>query len=146
MKIAEDKDYKKLSVFWKENGLEIEVLEQAPEEVIRSWSITGDDGRLIAAAAVEKRDGAFVIADLAVDPKFRGQNYAKTLMELAEQEILSAGGKDAWLVGKVPGFYTKLGWVIRDRAEAPDISKCLTCEDFQVSCHPQIMYKVIAGE
>lgn len=27
MKIAEDKNYKKLSAFWKENGLEIEVLE-----------------------------------------------------------------------------------------------------------------------
>lgn len=146
MKIVEDKDYKKLSTFWEENGLEIEVLEETPEEVLKAWSITGDDGKLIAAAAVERRDHAFVIADLAVDPQFRGQNHAKELMRVAEQEILSAGGKDAWLVGKVPGFYTKLGWVVRGREEAPDISKCLTCEDFQVSCHPQIMHKVIAGE
>lgn len=145
MKIVEDKNYKKLSTFWKENGLEIEVLEKAPEEVIKAWSITAEDGQLIAAAAIEHRDNSFVIADLAVAPEFRGQNHAKALMELAEREILNAGGRDAWLVGKVPGFYAKLGWEIRSRDEAPDISKCLTCEDFQVSCHPQIMYKMIAN-
>lgn len=52
MKIAEDKNYKKLSTFWKENGLEIEVLEKAPEEVIKAWSITAEDGQLVAAAAL----------------------------------------------------------------------------------------------
>lgn len=80
-----------------------------------------------------------------MDPEFRGQNHAKALMKLAEQAILDAGGRDAWLVGKVPGFYTKLGWKIRGREEAPDISKCLTCQDFQVSCHPRIMHKEIAA-
>ena len=52
------------------------------------------------------------------------------------------GGTEIWLVGKVPEYYEQFGWVRIAREDAPAISKCLTCDQFNVDCFPSIMKKV----
>ena len=139
--IIESTDYSKLTYFFAENELEIEPGQERSETVINCWECNDNEGNLIAAAALEKRDGEFVVADIAVDSKYRGQGIAKELMQIVETEIIKHSGKQAWLVGKVPDFYFKLGWESVSRNEAPDISKCFQCVKFGISCKPEIMKK-----
>lgn len=136
-------DFAKLSAFYKDNGLEIEVSETAPEGTLKSWQWEDEKtSELLAAATLQKRDGCYVLADLAVKEELRGSGMGKKLLQIAEDEAKSLGAGEMWLVGKVPAFYSKFGWKEMERETAPDISRCQTCEDFGVSCFPSIMKKV----
>ena len=139
--IKESKDYERLTYFWAENGLEIEAGVPRSEHVLNCWEYLDGEGRLIGAAALEKRAGEFVVADLAVDSACRGTGLGTAFMEIIEAEIISLGGKSAWLVGMAPDFYLKLGWKAVAREQAPNISKCFTCPKFGGECRPEIMCK-----
>ncbi|NCB26837.1 MAG: GNAT family N-acetyltransferase [Bacteroidia bacterium] len=141
-RIRETSDYIRLTYLFYDNGLEIEPGAESEHKVVKCWEcITEADQTLIGAASLEMRAGEYVVADVAVDPIYRGLHIGVELMGEVEEEIKRRGGKKAWLVAKVPGFYTKLGWDIIERREAPDISKCFTCERYGKDCHPQIMMK-----
>jgi len=140
--IQECSDYEKLSTFFYNNGLEIEPGIKMPKEVLKCWECIDSTSRhLIGAASLEMREGEYVVADLAVDDAYRECKIGTELMHLVEKEILSREGTQAWLVGKVPGFYIKLGWEVVLREQAPDISKCFSCSKFGYECNPQVMHK-----
>jgi N-acetylglutamate synthase-like GNAT family acetyltransferase len=141
-RIRETNDYIQLTYLFYDNGLEIEPGAESEHEVVKCWEcVTQKDGALIGGASLEIRAGEYVVADVAVEQQYRGLHIGVELMEKVEEEIKRRGGKRAWLVAKVPGFYTNLGWEIIERREAPDISKCFTCERYGKDCHPQIMRK-----
>ena len=73
----------------------------------------------------------------------RGQGLGSELLAVAEAQAVRLGAKELWLVGKVPDFYRQFHWVEVPREDAPPISKCLTCDQFQVDCFPSIMRKVL---
>ena len=57
-------DYKGLTEMFYDNGLEIDVCDEAPEEVIQAWEmIEIDSGRRVGGMALEKRSGEYVLAD-----------------------------------------------------------------------------------
>lgn len=142
--IRESDDYKKLSYFFHENGLEIEPGIEKPDDLIRCWECyDAERHRLIGGAALEKRNGEFVVSDVAVDAGYRKEKHGTQLMDVVEAEIVKSGGKEAWLVAKVPEFYIKLDWEIVSRDNAPDISKCFSCSKYGKECNPQIMHKVL---
>ena len=64
-------------------------------------------------------------------------------MEVVEAEIMRLGGTDAWLVGRVPGYYLKLGWEVVARENAPEISICFSCSRYGKECHPEVMHKTL---
>lgn len=141
-KIKETNDYGRLSAFYQENGLEIEVSETAPEGTLKNWKYEDEDTKeLLAAATLQKRDGCYVLGDLAVTEALRGTGMGKALLRTAEEEAKSLGAKEMWLVGKVPEFYKKFDWTEVQRETAPDISRCQSCDDFGVTCFPSIMKK-----
>lgn len=143
IRIIESNDYEKLSTLFHENGLEIKPGIKRPENVIKCWAcMDSENGKLIGGASLEKRNGEFVVADVAVDYDYRALRIGTRLMDMMEEEIVKLGGADAWLVGKVPDFYTKIGWEVVDREHAPDISKCFTCIQFGNECKPEIMHKI----
>ena len=140
--ILESDNYEELTYLFHRNGLEITPGIQRPEHVVKCWECKDPDSqRLIGGASLEMRGGAFVVADLAVETEYRSENLGTQLMEVIEEEIIKLGGTEAWLVGKVPGFYLKLGWEIADKKDAPDISNCFTCSRYGNECIPQVMYK-----
>lgn len=142
--IKESGEYARLSAFYEKNGLEIEVSETAPEGTLKSWKYEDEEtGELLAAATLQKRGGCYVLADLAVKEELRGHGMGKQLLKLAEEEAKALGAGEMWLVGKVPAFYSKFGWMETERETAPDISRCQSCEDFGVTCFPSIMKKVL---
>jgi N-acetylglutamate synthase-like GNAT family acetyltransferase len=135
-------DYEKLSSFFYENGLEIEPGTKRPDSIINCWKcIDKKTNKLIGGASLEERKGLYVVSDVAVDNGYRGKDIGTKLMNILEEDIIRLGGKEAWLVGKAPGFYLKLGWEAVPREKSPDISKCLTCSKFGNECFPEIMRK-----
>lgn len=141
--IRETNDYGKLSAFYVENGLEIDVSDKAPEGTLKNWEcLDGETGQFLGAATLQKRDGCYVFADLAVTEKLRGTGIGKALCRIIENAAKNMGAKEIWGCAKVPEFYKKYGWIVIDRNDAPDISRCLNCDDFGVTCHPSIMKKV----
>lgn len=144
--INECNNYEKLAQFFYDNGLETETGIERPENVIKCWEcIDSKNNKLIGGASLEKRNDEFVVADMAVDSDYRKEKLGTKLMNILEEEIIGMGGNEAWLVGKVPVFYLKLGWEIVARGKAPDISKCFTCNKFGNDCYPEIMHKVFEG-
>lgn len=117
-----------LSVLYHESGLEVTPSQEAPEGTLALWRCDDlEDGSLLGAATLQMRAGHHVLAHLAV----------------AEAQAVRLGAKELWLVGKVPDFYRQFHWVEVPREDAPPISKCLTCDQFQVDCFPSIMRKVL---
>jgi drug/metabolite transporter (DMT)-like permease/N-acetylglutamate synthase-like GNAT family acetyltransferase len=142
--ILESDDYEALTYLFHENGLEITPGIHKPDEVIKFWECKDPDSqRLIGGAALETRSGVFVVADLAVDRDYRNQNIGKQMMDIVEAEIIRRGGSEAWLVGKVPDFYLKLGWEVIAREKAPEISNCFSCSRYGKECNPQVMHKTL---
>ncbi|MBK5246203.1 MAG: GNAT family N-acetyltransferase [Peptostreptococcaceae bacterium] len=142
--INESSDYEKLSRFFFDNGLETETGIERPDNVIKCWEcIDSKNSKIIGGASLENRNGEFVVADMAVDIGYRKEKLGTKLMNMLEEEIMKMGGDEAWLVGKTPVFYLKLGWEIVARNQAPEISKCFICSKFGNECNPEIMHKVI---
>jgi len=144
-KIIESNDYPKLTYLFHESGLEVEPGIERPDNVVKCWECIDEAGRLLGAASLEIRSGEYVVADVAVDRNYQGENIGTRLMETVEAEIASLGGKDAWLIAKVPLFYAKLGWEPVEREQAPDISKCFFCLKYGKECKPQVMHKRMAA-
>lgn len=140
--IIESDNYKKLTYFFHENGLEITPGIERPDRVVKCWECTDPNtNKLIGAAALEIRADVFVVADVAVNKNYRNKNLGKELMKVVEEEIVELNGKEAWLIGKVPDYYLKLGWEVIAREDCPEITKCFTCKQYGVDCHPQVMRK-----
>lgn len=140
-KITESNDYVSLSAFFYENGLEVKPNIKKPERVLKYWECKDSGGKLIAGGALEKRDGKFVVAGIAVDEQYRGHGLGLQLMQIMDNEVQKRGGNEAWLAAKVPDFYKKLGWSSVPGEGAPEISDCLRCPQFGNECTPQIMVK-----
>ncbi len=144
-KIYESNEYEKLTYLFHENGLEVEPGVKKPDNVLKCWECKDStSNKLIGGADLEKRNGEFVVSDVAVDINYRKENIGTQLMNVVEAEIIKMGGKEAWLVAKVPAFYLKLGWEVVEREKAPDISNCFSCPKYGKECNPRIMHKALA--
>lgn len=133
-----------LSVLYHESGLEVTPSQEAPEGTLALWRCDDlEDGSLLGAATLQMRAGHHVLAHLAVAEAARGQGLGSELLAVAEAQAVRLGAKELWLVGKVPDFYRQFHWVEVPREDTPPISKCLTCDQFQVDCFPSIMRKVL---
>ncbi|MBR5533455.1 MAG: GNAT family N-acetyltransferase [Ruminiclostridium sp.] len=139
--IKETTDYYPLSLLFRDSGLEVKPSDKAPETTKKLWRCDDAQG-LAGACQFGIRAGHCCLECLAVREDVRKTGLGKKLLELAEQEAKALGSREIWLVGKVPEYYEQFGWVRVNRQEAPPISKCLTCGQFQVDCFPSIMKKV----
>jgi predicted N-acetyltransferase YhbS len=99
-----------------------------------------ESGRRVGGMALEKRSGEYVLADLAVLEEFRGQKLGIQMVDKAIEELKLMGGEKVLLVAKIPDFYRKWNFKIMKREDAPNISKCMTCEKFNKECFPEVMY------
>ncbi len=44
-----------------------------------------------------------------------------------------------FLVARAPEFFRRNGFVTVPRQDAPNFFECLTCPQYAVSCHPEVM-------
>lgn len=164
--IDETSDYERLVPFFVANDLEFPEEEdyEVPTDLVQCWKVTEggsaepaedseayragseQDGgnatarhRLIGGFVLAKRQGEFIVDGIAVDPAYRGAKIGKALLDLGISETLSRGGSRIFLVARAPGFFRKSGFVTVPREEAPNFFECLTCPQYGVDCHPEVM-------
>lgn len=140
IRIAPTEDYERLVPFFIENGLEFSEEDETPTDLVRCWDAE-DDGRLIGGFVLARRDGEFICDGIAVDPDYRRQDLGRRLLGLGIEETLRRGGERMYLVARAPGFFRTEGFETVPREGAPNFFECLTCDQYGVSCHPEVMVK-----
>ena len=139
--INETEEYEKLVSFFIENELEFteEDAEEVPTDLVKCWQITDEDDNLLGAFVLAKRDGEFICDGIAIDEELRGTGLGTKLLRLGLEETIKLGGTRMYLVARAPEFFRKNGFVTVPREEAPNFFECLTCPQYGVSCHPEVM-------
>ena len=142
-KISETEDYERLVPFFIENELEFSEEEPVPTDLVKCWQIVKKDGdgsdELIGGFVLAKREGEFIVDGIAIAPEYRKYKLGKTLLNKGIEETLKLGGGRIFLVARAPEFFRKQGFVTVPREEAPDFFECLTCPQYGVNCHPEVM-------
>jgi len=140
-RVSETDDYRGLTELFYRNGLEITPGAERTEKVLKCWELINDEGERVGGIVLEKRDGEFVVADIAIDKEYRRLDLGTLLMDKITEEVKALGGSRMMLVAKVPSFFKTVGFLPLDRKDAPDISNCFACRQFQTECFPEIMYR-----
>lgn len=138
MKQAGESEYPELVNFFIENGLEYDMEDEVETDLVSAYKIA-EDGKLIAAACLAKREGCFIIDGIAVDPASRKKNVGTILLKKMIELTKEAGGEALYLVARAPGFFRAYGFETIDPAEAPNFFECQYCSQYNVSCHPEVM-------
>ena len=142
IEIRVTEDYDKLVPFFIENELEFAEDDPTPTDLVRCWEAVDKD-RLIGGFVLARRDGEFICDGIAVDPEYRKQDLGRRLLALGIEETLRRGGTRMYLVARAPGFFAKEGFEAVERDAAPVFFECLTCDQYGVTCHPEVMKKVL---
>ena len=145
-KIEETNDYEELARFFMENELEFTEDEPVPTDIVKCWKLTAEEeaGAALAGGIVlAKRQGAFIIDGIAVDERYRKRDLGRLLLEKALAEVRRLSGDCIYLVARAPGFFQKNGFRAVARAGAPNFFECLTCPQYGVSCHPEVMKRAL---
>ncbi len=139
--ISETEDYEKLVPFFIENELEFteEDAEEVPTDVVKCWQITDADGRLVGGFVLALREGEYICDGIAIDNSLRGTGLGSELLRLGLEETVKRGGDRMFLVARAPEFFRRNGFVTVPRQEAPNFFECLTCPQYGISCHPEVM-------
>lgn len=139
--ISETEEYEKLVPFFIENKLEFteEDAEEVPTDIVKCWQITDADDRLVGGFVLALREGEYICDGIAVDESLRGTGLGSRLLELGLEEMARRGGNRLYLVARAPEFFRHNGFVTVPRQEAPNFFECLTCPQYGVSCHPEVM-------
>ena len=151
IRISVTEDYDSLVPFFIENQLEFSE-EEPPvtEEIVKCWQITEDsfeddgapaESRIIGGFVLAERQGEYICDGVAVDEEYRMFGYGEELLRRGLEEVKSLGGSRMFLVARAPGFFAKSGFVPVPREEAPEFFECLTCPQYGVDCHPEVMRK-----
>ena len=139
IRIKETGNYEELIPLFSASGLEIHVEEdQKPKGMITCWKAERN-GQLAGGVSIEKKDGYFVIGDIAVDASVRGENIGSLLLATAMEKIYDLEGEEIFLVAKAPKFFEKYGFTYLTAEEAPPIFNCKNCEQRGVKCYPEFM-------
>ena len=139
--ISETKEYEKLVPFFIENKLEFteEDAEEVPTDIVKCWQITDADDRLVGGFVLALREGEYICDGIAIDEDLRGTGLGRQLLELGIEEMVRRGGERMYLVARAPEFFRRNGFVTVPRQEAPNFFECLTCPQYGVTCHPEVM-------
>ena len=141
-KIQETNDYLELSKLFHDSGLEVEVSSENPPETIKMWSCRDElTGELLAASVLQFKSNCYVLEDLAVLERCRGEGLGKAMMKIALDEAKSIGASEIWGCAKVPEYYLRDGWQEMDRQSSPEVSHCQSCPQFGKTCFPCIIRK-----
>lgn len=139
--ISETEDYERLVPFFIENELEFteEDAEEVPTDLVKCWQIADLEGKLVGAFVLALREGEYICDGIAIDEELRGTGLGSKLLELGLEETAKRGGERMYLVARAPEFFRRNGFVTVSRQDAPNFFECLTCPQYGISCHPEVM-------
>lgn len=148
-KLTQTDDYEELRKFFIVNELEVSEEEgPVPTDIVKCWRMTDesfDEPKLIGGVVLARREGEYIIDGIATDSGYRKQHLGKRLLAEAVAEVKRAAGTRIFLVARAPGFFRTQGFERIPKEGAPDFFECLTCPQFEVSCHPEVMKLDLPG-
>ena len=140
-------EYERIIEFAAAQGLEYDPEEtQDFSDIVGAWKMTQGGDYIVGTIMLGYEEGHYVLHAVAVDPVLRKFGLGRILVKKAMEKARQLGGSEVVLIGRAPEFYSKLGFTAIDPKESPLEFECLTCPQFQVSCHPEIMKKEIPAE
>ncbi len=139
--IKQTDEYERLIEFLKPMGLEFSDEEIRSDEYLRAWKVIQEPDYLVGCAILSKRAGEFYVSGIGVDLPMRRTGIGRILMNKLINEVRKMGGERIYLIAKVPEFFETLGFDKVEPEDAPDVSKCPECEQYNVKCYPVIMKK-----
>ena len=80
-----------------------------------------------------------MVNGIAIEEDLRGTGLGSLLLNKGLEETSNRGGERMFLVARAPEFFRRNGFVTVPREEAPNFFECLTCPQYGVSCHPEVM-------
>lgn len=123
-----------------QEGLELKAEDPAPEGLFSCFEVWDNEKAcLMGGAAICLQDGVYVLKYVAIDKSYQGLGLGRIIMDYVVSESANHGAKQLYLTAKVPGFYTKLGFEIISRKDAPIKTKCFTCPQFHNGCESEVM-------
>ena len=138
IKIEETKDYEMLVPFLIENELEFSIDDDIPTDIVKCWKAE-EDGQLVGACVLAKRNGEFICDGIAISPAIRGQGYGERMLELLINETKERNGNKVFLVARAPSFFASQGFVSTPKDDAPIFFECFTCPQYGNGCNPEVM-------
>ena len=139
IRIKETGNYGELIPLFSASGLEIHVeAGQKPKGMITCWKAERN-GQLAGGVSIEKKDGHFVIGDIAVEETMRGENIGSLLLATAMEKIYDLEGEEIYLVAKAPKFFERYGFTYLEEENVPEIFNCKTCDQRGAGCYPEFM-------
>ena len=139
--LLETKNFKGMVEMFYRNGLEIALDAEEPAGLVKCWEVIDtESGKRVGGVVLEKRAGEFVIGDVAVESDHRGKGLGTQMIRAAIDEVRSLNGSRVMLTSKVPEYFARLGFSAIESKDAPNISKCMTCGQYNVDCFPKVMY------
>ncbi len=138
IRITAEPDHNSLNGFYAENGLEISEEDPVGTDAVKSWRMYhGDD--FAGACTLAFRQEDYIIDGIAVAEEFREQNLGTGLLKTALDEAKQRGAERVYLVARAPGFFRDHGFVTVEREQAPEFFECAGCDQYQKTCHPEVM-------
>lgn len=139
-KIVYTDRFKELLPLYQKSGLECSPDDPKPEGFLTSLELIHKHTKeLVGAATITHHDGVFHLNYLAVEEEYRGQDFGTKLVKESMEEIARRDGHRMWLMGRVPGFYKKLGFDTVPYEDSPLTSSCPTCSQYKKTCFPEVM-------
>ena len=139
IRIKETGNYEELIPLFSASGLEIHVeADNKPKGMITCWKAERN-GQLAGGVSIEKKDGHFVIGDIAVEAIMRGENIGSLLLATAMEKIYDLEGEEIYLVAKAPKFFERYGFTYLEEVDVPEIFNCKRCDQRGVKCYPEFM-------
>ncbi len=103
------------------------------------------DDNLVGCAALKVKEGLFTVECLAVSAEYRGRGLGRSLIGMVEVEAFARGASQIWALARAPGFFMKNGYrqMDPDSPGGPSMKGCATCPQFNNTCRPAIVLKLL---
>ncbi len=138
MDIKEVNNYRKLGKLFKDSGIEVKTFDDLPEGVIAAYE-GYIDNEFVGGVSIQKKNGEYLIYDIAVMKELRGKHIGRALLLHALNKINEFEATRVYLVAKAPKFFEKYGFCYVPDSEVPPLFNCLNCEQYNVTCFPKVM-------
>jgi len=139
-RIEETCDHSTMQKLFHQNGLEVNLEDCEGRGVLGLWRVVdAENGALLGGLKMEERCGETVLACIAVEEAARKQRIGAELLHLAVDFAKERQVERLLLVAKAPAFFKKYGFYGVDMEEYQHITKCYTCAQRGISCHPEVL-------
>lgn len=138
VKIRETENYDRLVEMFVRHELEFSEEDEVPTDLVKCWEAVDGDS-LVGGAVLAIRENEYILDGISVEDEYRSTGLGKQLLETVIGEVKARDGDKLFLVARAPGFFSKSGFAILKREEAPNFFECFTCPQYMKTCFPEVM-------